>query len=173
LFVRAGNNSTTYTARFTGYDENNVHLNIDGLGRVTTPYQPAFTAYLSTNYSYTGGGSRVVIPFDAVVTNIGSHFNTSTNRFVAPVAGMYLFTASLVCNIGSSTTYFSCDIFVNAGQIVGSTGWQNMGAGYQIQRNSLIVYLSVNDYVDVRMEKSANDTINSANTSSFTGTLLG
>jgi len=148
-------------------------LRVDSSGRVTTPSQPAFTAYLSTTYAYTGSGGRRVVPFDTVVTNIGSHFNTTSNRFVAPVAGMYLFTASLVCNSGSSTTYFSCEIFVNAAAVVGSTGWQNMGAGYQNQRNSLIVYLNVNDYVDVRMEKSANDSINAANTSSFTGTLLG
>ena len=95
-------------------------------------------------------------------------------RFVAPVAGMYLFTASLVSNSGSSVSYFSCDIFVNGAAVPGSSGWQNMGSGYQNQRNSLIVYLNVNDYVDVRMEKSANDTINGGNTSyGFTGTLLG
>ena len=149
-------------------------LVVDTDGRVTMPYQPAFVAYLSTNYSYTGSGSRQLVPFDSTLTNIGGHFNTTNKRFVAPVAGMYIFTASLVCNSGSSSTYFSCDIWVNGSTVPGSNGWQNMGAGYQIQRSSLITYLAVNDYVDVRMEKSANDTINSGTGySGFTGALLG
>tara|TARA_R100000353_G_scaffold54683_3_gene43769 strand:- start:2450 stop:2992 length:543 start_codon:yes stop_codon:yes gene_type:complete len=66
-------------------------LTIDGSGRVTKPQLPffhveAFTA-TSSNASQTG-----VLNFNGIVTNQGSHWNSSNNRFEAPITGIYQFS---------------------------------------------------------------------------------
>jgi len=67
-------------------------MRIDSSGRVTMPYQPAFEAVLTTGpgVQYTSGNSEIV--FNVANLNIGSCYNTSTGRFTAPVAGVYLFS---------------------------------------------------------------------------------
>ena len=65
---------------------------IDKDGRVTTPNQPAFKAYLtSTQANVTGNAPVYSNSYSwTSVFNIGSHFNGS-GTFTAPVAGRYLF----------------------------------------------------------------------------------
>lgn len=61
---------------------------IDSSGRVKKPYQPAFKVVRNN-----GGGNvsaDEIIPFNYAVLNHGSHFNTSTYTFTAPVTGYYL-----------------------------------------------------------------------------------
>lgn len=116
---------------------------IDEAGRVTMPYQPSFRALspATGNYTTVSGG---IIPFNATSHNIGGHFNTSTYRFTAPVAGTYLFCFSGFNN-GASGERIS--IVVN-----GSTRFAQGSryGGYNDWDNTAIFYLSVNDFVDVR-----------------------
>ena len=67
-------------------------VRLDSSGRVTMPYQPSFQAFSSSNTPI-GSGTNV-LPFNATNFNVGSHYNTSTYRFTAPVAGKYLFTVN-------------------------------------------------------------------------------
>jgi len=64
-------------------------LLIDTSGRVTMPYQPAFSARASG--SGTNPGSNQTLPFTTVNVNTGGHYNTATSTFTAPIAGMYFF----------------------------------------------------------------------------------
>jgi C1q domain len=61
-------------------------MRIDSAGQVTTPSQPAFHAF---GLNTVTNSSNIVFP--SVVFNIGSHYNTSTGRFTAPVSGIYMF----------------------------------------------------------------------------------
>lgn len=71
---------------------------VDSSGRVTTPYQPTFdVAYNSSNYA-----TQNPVIFDQVYTNIGGHYSTTTGRFTAPVAGLYLFYTSFIKNSTTS-----------------------------------------------------------------------
>lgn len=65
-------------------------LEIDSSGRVTTPARPAFSVTqleASGNAGQTGHYS-----FNTVDTNINNCWNTSNNRFEAPIAGVYHFS---------------------------------------------------------------------------------
>jgi hypothetical protein len=65
-------------------------MRIDSNGVVTMPYQPSF--YATSTAGETAYTANQVIVFNTARHNTGSHFNTSTGRFTAPVAGKYLFT---------------------------------------------------------------------------------
>jgi hypothetical protein len=59
-------------------------------GQITTPYQPAFRAYHTTNGIWTLTPNDTFV-FNATEYNVGSCYNTSNGRFTAPVAGVYQF----------------------------------------------------------------------------------
>ena len=67
-------------------------MTIDSSGRITTPARPVF--YVTRTGTTVSSGSDYV--FDNVVTNIGSHYNSSTGKFTAPIAGIYLFGANIL-----------------------------------------------------------------------------
>ena len=71
---------------------NTTAMTIDSTGSVLTPARPAFLAYNSTDgwHNYAHGAARDMV-WDSTRFNIGSHFNTSTGKFTAPIAGIYSF----------------------------------------------------------------------------------
>jgi len=74
-------------------------LVIDSGDRVTTPTRPAFSVSLSSGLT---AGFNNVIAFNTVNTNVGSHYDTTNKRFVAPIAGLYYFSfSSLACGTSS------------------------------------------------------------------------
>jgi hypothetical protein len=62
-------------------------MRINSNGQITTPYQPAFWARKDDG-NHTGDS---VVVWNNAFLNRGSHYNTSTGRFTAPVAGVYCF----------------------------------------------------------------------------------
>jgi hypothetical protein len=123
-------------------------MRIDASGIVTRPYQPAF-------YAYNPGTGNVTetnlydFPFNTTAYNIGSCYNTSTNRFVAPVAGVYHFSFNLFNNGGTGRIAFkyngtsynnhqmdcstttgpiteSCTMYLNASDYVTVGDWQSI-----------------------------------------------
>lgn len=62
-------------------------IQIANSGIITTPNQPAFWARKDDG-NHTGDG---VVVWNTAFLNRGSHYNVSTGRFTAPVAGVYCF----------------------------------------------------------------------------------
>ena len=67
-------------------------LTIDSDGRPLTPARPAFKAYSSLiGWQTFGGIGFVKMPFNSVQHNIGTNYDTSNYKFVAPCNGVYYF----------------------------------------------------------------------------------
>ena len=80
---------------------NNVSaMTIDSSGRVTKPAHPAFMAAVNSNISLTSSYAELANVYVDVNCNVGSHYNSTTGRFTAPVTGVYNFGFA---SIGNST----------------------------------------------------------------------
>lgn len=130
---------TTYTER----------MRIDSSGRVTTPYQPAIFIALGTAQSVQTGGPYKINLDDAVL-NRGSHWNTSTKRFTAPVSGVYYINLSAYI-YGSGSADTNVFIFINGNQTIrgfsynpGNQSDANPG-GAQLNAT---YYLNAGDYLE-------------------------
>lgn len=75
-----------------------TRMTISNEGYVTKSFQPAFSAYRDSS---TTEGLNGTIVFNGTRSNIGSHYNTSTGKFTAPVAGLYQFN---FVGFGSNST---------------------------------------------------------------------
>lgn len=109
----------------------------------TNPYK--FSAYRATNYS-SGNGAFAKVPFDTENFDTGSNFDTTNNRFVAPVNGFYFFnfnvqSSSLAANLIASIYKNGTELRrfrYNATSVAGS------GAS-----GSDLISLNATDYIEV------------------------
>ena len=128
-------------------------LQVDGLGRVITPSQPAFNAWINTSSSSVA--SAGVLPFNTTIFNVGGHFSTSTNRFTAPVAGIYLFGITMADDDAAEFTGKIASFYLNGSPyrdiIEGETG----NAAHWEAHAGTLISMSANDYVDVRMRSGS------------------
>jgi hypothetical protein len=142
------------------------NLTLDNGGRVAMPNQPCFSAYNPSSYT---PAANAVITMSNVRVNVGGHYNASTYRFTAPVAGTYLFAACLGFQATASATPYGLHIngtrVYDAEQNAGSSGWQT---------GSIVVFhqLAVGDYVDLRA-LSGGVALDSANWAFWSGRLIG
>ena len=125
-------------------------MRIDGAGRVTTPNQPSFEAYLGSQWTLTNGAT---VPFGSTSYNTGSGYNTSNYRFTAPVAGKYLFyihTYTSVANGDIRALHFQFGKNGNSNfRDLTHGGYTNDG-GYSYHPaivGTVIMNLAANDYV--------------------------
>ena len=67
---------------------NQERMRISNTGVITKPFQPAFSAFRDSS---SVEGLTGTIVFNNTRSNVGSHYNTSTGKFTAPVTGNYQF----------------------------------------------------------------------------------
>jgi hypothetical protein len=141
-------------------------VSADSSGRVTTPYQPAFQAYMS------GGGyvtTSQIMPLNNTRTNIGGCFNTSTYRFTAPVTGSYAFQTQFYAD--SSGTWGNVIYKVNGTQYLYA---ETSAGATQSLSPCIVIYLNTNDYVEIFWGTvTGKGVFKGGAESSFSGYLIG
>ena len=157
----------------------NNALVIDSSGRVTQPAKPAFRAEKrASNQTYSGGQPKVT--FEHETFDIGSNYDTSNSRFVAPVSGVYFFQ-SILRFVGDNNTldYGKVMLFIN-GSINSDLFQFNVRADYMNNSHvngSCLVQLNANDYAEINVEMSGNNPVIHAHSGGartyFTGFLVG
>ena len=68
---------------------NTTALTIDSSGRVLRPVIPYTFATFVNSGAYVSISADSILDFSVAVENDGNHYNTSTYKFVCPVAGLY------------------------------------------------------------------------------------
>jgi hypothetical protein len=163
-------------AALTLWTNNTTRMTIDSSGRVTMPFQPAFSANGANSDTTTTATNP--LPFNSLSNGIvnsarSAGYNTSTFRFTAPVAGLYFFAATIFTGSGSS--YAQVAPYKNGAAIPTTDQlllFTTPGAGSEMQTGSFIIDLAVNDYVDIRPRVGYNIRMYGGH-SFFTGYLIG
>lgn len=134
-------------------------MRLNASGQLTITSQPSFRVSRSNNLGVSG-----VVLFDNIYHNIGSHYNSGTGRFTAPVTGSYLLTAT-----GGHNSAYGFDIRVN-GTSVSRAELVGVSFGYLWKTCSVVVRMNANDYADVNVFSGTSQF--EPNFGSFTGQLL-
>ena len=140
---------------------------------------PAFYAWDNVSSYVLSSSDDYTVHFDSTSYNIGSHYNTSNNRFTCPIAGTYIFAAVIAHDSAgglNGSVYFSFYVNgVNKRDICEGLGAH---AAHMEQHGVFIIELGKGDYVDVRSR--SNSAINFTNghhgayyRNCFQGALLG
>lgn len=147
LIARGGNDQSANLQEWQNSSAGVVGR-VDSEGRLVLPNQPAFSAYASTA---TLDATRTM-PYNVAVVNVGGHYNTSTYRFTAPVAGTYLFSIYDIGFAGYTTRF---DLLKNGSSL------EDQGKAHQLRANNTsdyatatsfwIVQAAQNDYFEVRI----------------------
>lgn len=138
-------------------------MRIDRNGVVTAPKTPAFHVRLDDN------GAVVQTPHTThtVWENQGGHWNSSSSRFVAPVAGFYWFMVSGYTNFSSGHGYIG--IRKNGTQVHNGWHWNLNNVTQHVMGNMTAgLTLQANDYVDfTRPSAGAGSRFDILNASGF------
>ena len=121
-------------------------LSISNAGDITigkqllTPKRPAFFVTMNGGNQTTTAANR--LPFDTVVHNEGSHYQTSGSNiynFVCPVAGFYFFGAQVWLKHGSGTGNHARWEIWRDSTIVALAGWHQNGVNLTDMQSSATV----------------------------------
>ena len=172
--LRTTHTSTGDNNPFIIYQPSSAGVQNDALvintgGQVTKSKQPAFSAHEPDN-DQTG-----VITFQNIGVNIGNHYNGSTGRFTAPVAGTYYFNFHAMCGSLAASQDVRVRFLINnavhaSGEHYGGVLYAD-GAPYVQVSMGTVLSLSANDHVSVEWQSGYNNMHQSHNM--FCGFLIG
>lgn len=140
-------------------------------GTLTTTGRPAFKAYRGGNaWQSFGGTSYAKLTFNSTDHNVGSHYDTTNYKFVAPVAGIYMFGAQFRHDANAQAT-----VKIEVNGTTAHAICENSTQGDMTQ-TSTTINLAANDYVEAFGKvgnSNADDWLASLQESFFYGFLIG
>lgn len=145
-------------------------------GAISMSKQPSFKAYNSNAVQINDPTNPTTLVFNDVSSsgghNVGNHYNASTGVFTAPISGRYLFTFNMLTNPNFSSTdpgFVTVYITLNNSNI--HLMCHNHNASWVMEGSSIILNMSANDYVSMRIVYGSGHY--GAAYSFFSGCLLG
>lgn len=149
-------------------------MTIDSSGRVNTPARPAFYAYADDGWVGLTNGTYTTAALNHTQFNIGSCYDVSNYKFVAPVAGIYSFSSGAYFDSSVKTRIRLVD--ASSTELAFSILDQD-AAGISHKMHS-IIQLSASDEVTfkVRVDSGADgssDVYYDVNHTFFSGFLVG
>jgi hypothetical protein len=148
-------------------------LLISAAGLNTRPLQTACLVRTSGNIDYLSINAFQKVAFNTVINQTGSSFNTSTNRFTAPVDGWYFVSSTVYMY---PTSQVDMNLYKNGSNFLRSAG---SAAASNVNPNggqiNTAIYLSATDYLELYVQSPATCTIyqGSPYTTYFSAYLLG
>lgn len=150
--------------------------------QVLMPEKPAFHATLTASVSFTSANDDYEdLVMDDAVTNIGSHYSTSTGRFTAPVDGMYYFAANVRFDSMNNADYARLLITTSTDNspwneyqktfsaIIGN----QQATNYHTLNVAGCIYLNANDVVRLKGGHRSDTAYSMHRESQFSGFLVG
>ena len=161
---------------------NDVRMQIDGSGRITSASQPSFRAVgNNANWVNVTSGNQSVIEFDLLPPhNVGGHYSTANDRFTAPIAGRYLigyhcYVRNNAALSDGTSAYGYLRLMKNGSNITALNnifGYSN-DADADVHRSlTVVIELAANDYMQVGLQGVGGTVQHYGNSSVFYGHLL-
>ena len=183
LFIQSRDNTNNAGVVFAGNGGGNYseHMRINASGQVTMPSQPAFAGKSHSAWHTATQGNTIVVDFvaNSILYNTGNHFNVSNNRFVAPIAGKYLFHTQSYVKLDTSDddgNHGYIWIKKNGSGYLESYeifGYMNSGDADQTVTVTTIMDMAVNDYATLELTGASGSTSYYGPATNFSGYLLG
>lgn len=145
-------------------------MQINSAGVITTPAQPCFNSYASSNNW--GWSNSVLVAFNTIAYGInrGNCYNTSNAKFTAPVTGLYLFNFRCTANTGFGP--FTIRLYKNGSWTTSLTGQPSSTTG-DVRTGMSIMSLAAGDYVEPFGTGTHSGMSSGQGESEFSGYLLG
>lgn len=156
-------------------------VNIDSAGNITTPSNPAFSAYLPTSITFTSG---TIYPIAGLTTRYdrNSNFNRTTGVFTAPITGAYYFNGLITLNtltasnISCSLSLFKNNVAFNYVALCNPYALSTTLGDATLNFNSMN-YLATGDTLDLRLHVTGGNVVgltgSSGDSTNFSGYLIG